>query len=433
MDTASHNIANVSTLGYTRQRVDLVSRQPRTSPHGYIGTGVDVQDITRLRDAFLDAKLRAGTAMLGSLQTRTDLLTQAEALLAEPDQGLSVELTGLFNAFEDLALNPPDAGARQLVLDRLDGVAGRISGIAASWIELGRSATTGLVSTVEQANQLLAEVGTLNQAILEAGALGGVPNDLLDQRDLVVDKLSTLIGASAADAGDGSIRVSLHGMSLVSGNQISPLTVDVVTLKVMHPSGVAVQADGEAGGYQQFLLNDLPTYQSSLDQLAIDLSGALNALHATGFWSPADQGGDLLTYNPGFPALSLKRAIDDPNKLAVATTGGPPFPIYDGGIAQQLAGLRSVKIAGGGTATAADAIRSVVTRLGQAVSSARTGAQTQSGLVASADLSRRGAHEVSLDEEMVSLMQLQRMYEAAAKVISAIDEALDTLINRVGR
>jgi flagellar hook-associated protein 1 FlgK len=102
-------------------------------------------------------------------------------------------------------------------------------------------------------------------------------------------------------------------------------------------------------------------------------------------------------------------------------------------VAQQLAGLRSVKIAGGGTATGADAIRSIVTRLGQAVSTARTGTQTQSGLVASADLARRGAHEVSLDEEMVSLMELQRMYEAAAKVISAIDEALDTLINRVGR
>jgi flagellar hook-associated protein 1 FlgK len=196
---------------------------------------------------------------------------------------------------------------------------------------------------------------------------------------------------------------------------------------------VAVEVDGEAGGYRQFLINDLPAYQSSLDQLAIDLSVALNTVHATGYWSPTDQGGDLFTYNPGFPALTLKRAITDPNKLAVAAGGGPPFPIYDGGVAQQLAGLRSVKIAGGGTATAADAIRSVVTRLGQAVSSARTGSQTQTGMVASADLARRSAHEVSLDEEMVSLMELQRMYEAAAKVISTIDEALDTLINEVGR
>lgn len=430
IDLTSHNVANAATPGYTRQRVDLVPRLPRISPEGLIGTGVDVADISRLRDAFLDARIRAGSSVLGGLSIRSDFLARAEAVLGEPEQGITAELTELWNAFEDLALNPPDPAARMLVLDRLDSLSGRISGVAQDWAGLGATATRALQALVDEANQILFDVGEINQAILEASALGGTPNDLMDRRDAMVDRLSQLIGATASDQGDGTFRVSLNGMALVSGNLVRPLALDPGNLQLLHPSGVAVTAGGEAAGYQKFVLGDLPAHQAKLDQLAVDLTGVVNAVHAGGYWSSTDQGGDLLTFDPTSPALTLRRAISDPAQLATASSPGPPFPIWDGTLAQQLADARTQVV--GPSGTIGDALRVLITGLGQEVASTRASAETQTGLMASADRARRSAHEVSIDEELVNLMAFQRMYEAAARVITTVDEALDVLINRTG-
>jgi flagellar hook-associated protein 1 FlgK len=125
-------------------------------------------------------------------------------------------------------------------------------------------------------------------------------------------------------------------------------------------------------------------------------------------------------------------AIGDPADLAAATNAGPPVPAFDGTNADALSGLRHSLAAGGGTMTLGEDIRALVTELGAATAAGRAAAATNARQAQSAEASRTQVHGVSVDEEMVNLLTYQRAYEAAARVMTAVDEALDTLINRTG-
>lgn len=429
METASHNIANASNPAYTREGVELRSRFPRRSTYGQVGLGVEVTDITRARDRFLDARVRLGSSTAASLDIRSRLLSRAEDVFADPGSGLSSQLSAVWNAFEDLGLNPPDMAARREVLDALDALASGVRSVASAWSGLAGDATSSMGVTIDEVNDMLAQVGELNRRISESTAQPGTPNDLLDQRDVLLDGLAKKIGASVIDTGQGQVRVSLNGMALVDGTTVNPLTFDAATATVRHSSGVEVAVGGEIRGFQTFLQDDLPTVRGGLDAFATSLADALNTAHASGYWSETDQGGDLLSYDPTRPAASLDLALTDPMKLATAGDPGPPFPVYDGRNADALASLRTTPVGG---RTLEESLRGVIVDLGQAASAADAASDAQSAMQASYETSRAGAHGVSLDEEMVSMMQYQRAYEAAARSMTAVDEALDVLINRTG-
>jgi flagellar hook-associated protein 1 FlgK len=140
----------------------------------------------------------------------------------------------------------------------------------------------------------------------------------------------------------------------------------------------------------------------------------------------------MLSYDPLDPARSITVAITNTDAIATAAAPGPPFATFDATIPENLADLRNVRVLAGGTATIGESYRSFVAALGQQTASALSSAVSQQGLVDSAERSRQSSHGVSVDEEMVHLMEAQRMYEAAARVITSVDQALDTLINRMG-
>jgi flagellar hook-associated protein 1 FlgK len=433
MDTASHNVSNANTPGFTRQRVNLSTNYPRYSPVGQLGLGVQVTDISRIRDNFLDVRFRMSSSANASVAARSDLLSRAELILAEPDLGVSVEMTKLWDAFEDLALNPPDEASRVAVIEQLGTLASRVRSVATGLVDLADDGRVALRSTIDETNALLEQVAALNISILDASAQsGGPPNDLMDKRDILLDELSTLVGATSTIEGNGSVRVSIGGISLVSGPTVRGLSFDASTDQIIHASGVAVVPGGEARGLQTAVTSDIPAMMSRLDTFAVDLATALNTTHAAGFTAAGAAGGDLLTYNATRPALSLDVAVTSADQLAAAASAGPPYPQFDATTIEALADLRTGLSAAAGTRSLGDSYRSFVTALGQEVSSAMTSSETQAGLVAAAGLARDSAHGVSVDEEMVNLMEFQRMYEAAARVVTAVDQALDTVINRMG-
>jgi flagellar hook-associated protein 1 len=433
IDTTSHNIANADTDGYTRQRVDLKSRLPRDLPQGYVGTGVDVVDVVRARDTFLDARVRAGETVLGSMVTNADLLGRVELVLNEPDDGVSVELDGLFDAWEDLALTPDDRSARVTVIAALERVASRIRGMSGEVSDFRDDTTDSLGFELQEVNEALAAVADLNIAIADAGSSGKSPNDLLDQRDLLLDKLARKLGSNVVDNHDGTVRVSLNGMGLVDGSIARSLTLDNTTYDLVHPDGTILKAGGEIGGYQNFLQNDVPTIEQNLNDFTADLMTTFNTQHALGFYDDTNNGGALYTALAGSEAATI--AVDpalDPDTLAVADAGGTPFQTFNGVNAQAMADLRDQQTALGGTSTLAGAYRQLITDLGADVASLNRAADAQGELVAAAELSRTEQHGVSLDEEMVLLIEFQRSYQAASRVITSVDQTLDTLINRTG-
>ena len=195
--------------------------------------------------------------------------------------------------------------------------------------------------------------------------------------------------------------------------------------------GIVVDPSGNIGGMRSFLSDDLAAARTQVDTLAEEFATALNAAHAAGF-SESGPGGDLVTFTPGAAAASLRVAITDPAELATASSAGPPFPSNDPTNAENLAGLRDALVADGGVASLSTALREIVTDLGQRTAAATSSAASSEQLYSTSVNEREAKHGVSLDEEMISLMEHQRMYEAASRVITAVDQALDVLVNRTG-
>lgn len=430
LDTAAHNVANVGTKGYTRQRVDLGTRVAYEGPYGQIGQGVEVTDVRRARDTFLDARFRNAQSGFGQLSTHSGLLRRAEDVLAEPDQGITERLSDLWASFEEMGLAPANTGARIAVLGSLEDLAARVRSVWSGWEQLGQDATNRLASTVDEVNGLLRAVGDLNRQISES-ALSSTPNELLDKRDVIVDRLSELLGASAVEAENGTVRVSIGGLGLVDGMTVRSVTLNADNT-ISHASGTVILPGGEVSGYQRFLTENLPANRSKLNAFAADLADALNAQHSAGWVDESTQGGNLLDYVPGAAARTLSVAFTDPARLAVSSDPGPPFPTYNGVNAQKLAELRTVPVAAGGTETLDAVARSMAVELGAQVAAAGRATDAQRGLATAARLAREGEHGVSLDEEMAGLIEAQHAYEAAARVMSAIDETLETLIRRTG-
>jgi flagellar hook-associated protein 1 FlgK len=429
MNTIGQNMANVNTPGYTRQLVDLTEALPYQSPSGWLGTGVDVSGITRARDAFLDARVRSTSDTQAGLQARADLLQSTETVMGEPSQGISGPLAAVWSAFENAASSPADTGARTAALGALDNLATRVRQVAAGWSQIRGDVQQSLSVAVGDVNSKLGQLATLNGAI--AASTSGSPNDLLDQRDVLLDTLATEAGATSVLSPDGTARVVIGGLSVVNGISATPLTLQAGGT-LADPSGTTAVAGGTIGGYQTFLSTDLPAYQAQLDGFATDLANALNAAHANGFTPAGQPGGPLLTYNPSAAAATLSAAITDPSKLALSSAAGPPFPTYNGVNAQALADLRTASVASGGTLSLGGALQSLVTGLAATTSNVVGTAQSQSSLLQSMQSAREASQGVSIDEEMANMMEAQRAYQAAARVMTAVDQNLDTLVNHTG-
>jgi flagellar hook-associated protein 1 FlgK len=430
MNTIGHNLANVDTPGYTRQIVDLTEASPYQSPMGWIGAGVDVTGINRARDAFLDARVRTSSDTQAGFQTRADLLQRTETVLGEPSQGISGPLAALWSTFESAASTPNDSGARTAALSALGNLTTRIRQVSTGWSQVAGDVKQSLSASVTDVNDKLAQLAKLN-GVIGAASSSGSPNDLLDQRDQLIDQLASEAGATSILSPDGTARVVIGGLSVVNGSTSTPLTLRSDGT-IAGPSGLTAPAGGKIGGYQSFLATDLPGYQAQLDGFVSDLATALNTQHAAGFSPDGQPGGPLLTFTAGAAAATLAVAVTDPSKLALSSGAGPPFPTFNGVNAQSLANLRTAMSASGGTLTLGGAVTSLVSVLAAGTASAVSSAQSQTSLLQAMTSARQGSQGVSIDEEMTNMLEAQRAYQAAARVMTAVDQNLDTLVNHTG-
>lgn len=419
LDTASHNVSNANTPGYTRQRVNLASRIPWQSEVGPIGTGVDVTGVERMRDAFLDTRVRTVGESFVSTDTRAALLQRAEDVLGEPEDGVTGPLGAVFDSFDDLAISPSDPAARAQVIATVDALTNRFHAVATGWDQLSADTEKRLELAVEDVNAQLHRLTELNKTVAGFGD-NQAPNDLFDERDLILDKLATSVGATSSLTIDGMVEVSIGGQAAVSAGP-PPSNQQVhydATAQEFQLNGVNIEVGGEIGAIQHFVTTELPTQIKRFDELASAIQTVINGQHALGFDATGAAGGPLIA---GTSAATLDVAITDPDRIAAAAVSGAP---HDGRIAQAIADLREGPLE--------EQARDFAVSLGQQVASVTDAADAQESLYVGATISRQSAHSVSLDEEMVSLVQFQRGLEASARVMTAVDQALDTLVNRTG-
>ena len=297
LDTISHNIANASTDGYSRQTVDLVSRPPQTTGYGFTGNGVDVVTINRSYDAFAENSLRSSTSSYAEFNAFHTMASQLDNVLADPNVGMGASLQRFFNAVQDVADAPSDPGARTVLFSEGQNLSGHFNELA-DWIEgLRGQINSELSSGVNEINGLTQSIAQLNQAIVvEQGRSGGhLPNDLLDQRDTLIRKLSELVTVTTVKQDDGAVNVMIgSGQVLVRANTSETLAVypeagdpNQLGIAIQGGGGMLIPITGQVtggklGGMLGFRDRMLDPASNSLGLAAIGLANYFNEQHNRG-------------------------------------------------------------------------------------------------------------------------------------------------------
>jgi flagellar hook-associated protein 1 FlgK len=431
MDVASGNIANAGTDGYTRRQVVAQATGAPAIPALWsrwdgAGDGVEASAVTRMVDPLLDARARAEHATGSYLDSRSTSLSRLETALAEPgDNGVASALDAFKSAWGDLANNPGDNAARAQLLGRAqtlrDTIASQATAVDNEW----STQRTGLDADVAEVNQVASQLADLNRGLRSAYVGQTDAGTLLDQRDQLTQRLAQLTGATVTVNADTTVDISVAGQQLVSGNNAYAVTASGSTdlagsaadPVVVSVNGTPVTlTTGQIGARQQVLGTDLPGYMTALDGFVAALASSVNSQQAAGLDLDGAAGGDLWS---GTTAETLQVAITDPRKIAAADPA-------KGGLDNTNAIAMSRLDMGAGS------YRQLITSFGVAVSSASQGSTNQAALVAQIDASRESVSGVDQDEEMVNLLAAQRGYEGAARVLTAMDSMLDTLINNTG-
>ncbi|OJU79947.1 MAG: flagellar hook-associated protein FlgK [Solirubrobacterales bacterium 70-9] len=417
LDTTGHNISNASTPGYSRQ--EAVMRASTALPvttgtaagggRAELGTGVDVVGYSRARDQFLDLQYRAQAMRLGGLAARVQGLETVEGALAEPgESGLSAQLQTFWSDWEGLANDPENTAARQAVIEAGRSLATTLAELGSQMTEAAEVASaqfTSITGAGGEVETIGKEIAALNGAIRSAITSGSEPNDLLDRRDLLLDQLSGLGQVSVTELGDGTVEVGFGDAAtpLVSGTTVTwPQTLS-------EPKGKlgALLELAQPGG-------TIESFQLELNGFAEELADAVNTIHASG-GGPA-----FFTYTAGSGASTLEVAVSagEVQTASDGTAGGND-------LATAIGALRGGKVD--------RTYAAFVTRVGTVLDEARKGEANAQTLLDTVQERRESVSGVSLDEEMTNLIRYQRGYEASARTMTALDEALDTLINRTGR
>lgn len=447
MEAAGQNIANVDVAGYTRQRVETASAAApaqvgRLSLSPGVGQGVTVVDIARLGNAQLDARVRGTAALAGHAESYAAGMHRIEEIFREPgSDGLSALLGDHWAAWEQVASSPGDPTAATVLIESARAIADRLGQMHAELSQQYRDQHRTVTNTVSEVNSQAEALAQINRQIAASGGSG--INEFLDQRDRVAARLSELTGAEARFQANGTADIVLAGTHLVSGASARSLEVhgsaELSAAGDLHvawshrqaPGNDARITSGELSGSLALLAGaegsggsgSIAQTAAALDAIAADLATRVNEAHQNGRTASGDEGGPFWTFDPNSPAASLQVAVSGADQIATGTQGQGAL---DGSNASLIAGFAQLQ-------QGPDASwRALVSGTGATVRNASLNAVSAHTSHLSAMETQRSHSGVSLDEENLSLLQNQHAYQGAARVMTAIDQMLDTLINRTG-
>ena len=329
LTTISHNIANATTPGYHRQRVELQNAYPQPTGNGFIGTGVDVNTVTRLYSDFLETQVMTAQGRLAYLESYRDQIAQIDNLVADPNAGLTPAIDEFFAAVQQVATDPDSPVTRQDMLSGAGTIVGRFRTIDARLAAMQEAGNNNIRALVTSVNTAAREVANLNQAILVAeGANGHPANDLRDQRDALIAELNQLLGVSIAHQTDGTINVMFGaGQNLVIGTRAMSLaavvsTTDPKRMDIGYDTGATTAVitqsvtGGELGGILAFQREALEPSMNALGRVAIALAATFNQQHRLGQDLNGALGTDFFTVPS--PTV-LPRATNAGNGVLAAT------------------------------------------------------------------------------------------------------------------
>jgi flagellar hook-associated protein 1 FlgK len=391
IDTTSHNIANVGTAGYSRQRTELSTREASPYGNGYIGNGVQVSTTRRIYDNLLAEEVRTASSSFGNIDAYARQMEKLSTLFSNTTTGLTATLQKFASALQDVANNPSSISSRQVLLSEANGLAERLKNYETQLAAYDAQIESTLKAEAADITSLSKSIAELNTQIAAGFAnTGQPPNDLLDQRDKLLDELSTHINVNAVAQSDGQVNIFIgNGQPLVVGGVGATITT---TANPYDPNrhGLALSSangnpvditnnlnGGTLGGVLDYRNNVLDPTRNQLGRISIAIADAVNSQHREGMDLSGALGGNFFgvgapetlphTSNTGTGTLAITRsntgALTDADYYMQRTATGWTLRREDTGAAVTMTGSGTVadpfvadgmRIVVGGTAATGD-------------------------------------------------------------------------------
>lgn len=431
LDTTANNIANQITPGYKRQVVDLAPVSVGSAPAVFAGSGnralgVEVVDTRRVVDQLAEMRSRNAMGAATDASTTRDAMLRIEAVFDEPsERGLSTQLNAFWVSWSDLSDRADDTVARGEVLARAGDLVNRMGQIATDLERVDIDAGRRIDSLVSEINSKSAQIAELNKAI--AGATG-TPNALMDQRDVLATELADMVGADIRYIEEGDqMSVTVGGRLLVAGGSSFEVQRGADTIEWALDGTPMRPAPSELAALNRIQQELLPGVRAQLDTTVAEIVTEVNAVHSAGYGLDGVTGRDF--FDPtGLTAQTMAVDADivgQTDRLAAGAgvLPGPTAPgPFDGRQAQLLGDLAV-------DGAADQNYRTFVGELGIEVGSWVRRADSNQQIADRALNDAESVSGVSIDEEMVRMLAAQRGYEASARMLRAVDEMLETVIN----
>jgi flagellar hook-associated protein 1 FlgK len=439
IEVTGNNIANVNTPGYSRQVANLVPNEPIQCGPGLVGTGVRADEVKRIYDRFLGLQINNENEQLGRWEAKKGALERVEIVFDESSgYGLNQAMSEFWNAWQDLVNNPSGNVERVTLLAKSETMATTFSSMYSSLEQIQKDIDISIGGTVEEINLIVEQIADLNRKIVDVELSGQSANDYRDSRDLLLKELSSMIDINTFENSDGSLTVSVSGgKPLVEGSYSWDLSTETADgfediVWIDNDGNTMNITDDISGGKLKGWIEardvSIPDYLNRLDNLASKIISEVNAIHSTGFGLDGSTGNDFFSGTSASDIAVNQVIVDDVNLIAAASSAdGVPG---DNGNAIAIADLQN-RLLMDGTTTFDDYFSSLISVVGSDVKEVTANFDHQDSMVAQLDNYRESISGVSLDEEMVNLVKFQHAYDAAAKLISTVDELLNTVVNMI--
>lgn len=436
LDVTGQNVSNINTPGYNRQVANF-STNPESGiwdAQGiqWLGNGVGIADISRVQSAYLVSLQNSNASTVGKTNAQLAGSQQIQSTINEPSaNGINESLSAFFNSWSALSSNPSDPGTLTQVQQAGENLANQVSGTYANLTTLGQQNQSQIQDTLTQIQTLANQIGKLNQQIAATGT-ANPPNNLLDQRDLAINQLSSLVDIHTTNAGNGLVNVAINQFDLVdsSGAHTFPTQYNASNGTVTDGVSTYNVYGGQLSGEMSFQ-NSITSAQSNLDNLANNLRSSVNALTVTGTNSLGATGQNFFTAGAGVTGAAQFSV--DPAIVANASAipAGVSGKSGDGGLAEQVFQLQNQSQAGLGNVSATAYYQNMVTSIGQQVQGFQTQKTNQSAVSQQIQSQIQGISGVNMDTEMANMLKYQQAYAAAAKSLSIATQNLQSLIAMV--
>lgn len=428
IETTGKNIANVNTIGYSRQRLDINPLLPEIFSSFSLGSAINGDTLRRIRQNSIDLQFWRQNSLQAQYSSEETLLRQMEGILPEnTDVGLRAMFDEFWIAWNNLANDPEGTTVRTGVRDTAEILTQTLNRVHRDHRDLQTNVGSDIGGAIDDINNLTRQIAELNRLN------PGNNLDLEDQRDRLVDRLSTLINITVHRDGN-SVSINLGGLVLVSGRNFYGLEVaktkdgqgiGLIQINLADSDQQVNITSGELGAMLKVYNVDIPNAIRQLDVLALTIIEEVNAVHRTGFNLDGVTGLNFFDDSAtGAANIKVDAAIvNNPFLIASSDTLGEPG---NSGIAKALSALSEAELIG--NQTISENYRSLITTVGNRIREANFLKSSQAKVVEFLALQRMSISGVSIEEEMTRLVQLEQAFAAASKLVNTADELIQTLL-----